>query len=65
MGVIIHVAGNKIRLANCHVGREPDSIPYMPFARRALDRSVTKKIGSGRPLPCAEVTDIEFRGAGI
>src|SRR5262249_11992389 len=41
LGVIVHVGVNKIRLANCHGGREPDSVPHMPFARRALDDSVT------------------------
>src|SRR6516164_8093578 len=30
MGVITHVAANKIRLANCHGGHEPDSIPTCP-----------------------------------
>jgi len=51
LGVIVHVGVNKIRLANCHGGPEPDSVPHMPFARRALDDSVTKKIASDRPLP--------------
>jgi hypothetical protein len=51
LGIIVHVAVNKIRLANCHGGPSPDSVPHMPFARRALDDSVTKKIASDRPLP--------------
>jgi hypothetical protein len=51
LGVIVHVAVNAIRLANCHGGPEPDSVPHMPFARRALNDSVTKKIASKRPLP--------------
>ena len=51
LGVIVHVAVNKIRLANCQGGPSPDSVPHMPFARRALDDSVTKKIASDRPLP--------------
>ncbi len=51
LGVIVHVAVNKIGLANCHGGPSPDSVPHMPFARRALDDSVAKKIASNRPLP--------------
>ena len=51
LGVVVHVAVNKIRLANCHGGPSPDSVPRMPFARRALDDSVTKKIATDRPLP--------------
>lgn len=51
LGVIVHVAVERVTLANCHGGRSPDSVPHMPFARQALDASVTKKIASGQPLP--------------
>lgn len=51
LGVIVHIAVDKVKLANCHGGPSPDSVPHMPFARRALDGSVTKKVGSKRPLP--------------
>jgi hypothetical protein len=51
LGVIVHVAVYKIKLANCHGGPSPDSVPHMPFARRALDASVTKRVASGQPLP--------------
>lgn len=51
LGVIVHVAVNRIRLANCHGGPEPNSVPHMPFSRRALDESVTKRAASERPLP--------------
>ena len=50
LGVIVHIAVNKIKLANCHGGPSPDSVPHMPFALRALDGSVTKKI-SKQPFP--------------
>jgi hypothetical protein len=51
LGVIVHIAVERIKLANCHGGPYPDSVPHMPFARKALDESVTKKIASNRPLP--------------
>jgi len=51
LGVIVHIAVQKIKLANCHGGHSPDEVPHMPFARRALDASVTKKVASDQPLP--------------
>jgi hypothetical protein len=51
LGVIVHIGVERIKLANCHGGPSPDSIPHMPFARKALDDSVTKKVASNRPLP--------------
>lgn len=51
LGIIVHVAVSNIRLANCHDGPEPDSVSHMPFARRALEVSVTKRIASNQPLP--------------
>ena len=49
--VIVHIAVEGIKLANCHGGLSPESVPHMPFARKALDDSVTKKVASNRPLP--------------
>jgi hypothetical protein len=63
LGVIVHVAVNKIKLANCYGGPSPDSVPHMPFARRALDESVTKKIASDRPLPAYEDGYSEWKEA--
>ena len=63
LGVIVHVAVNRIRLANCHGGPSPDSVPHMPFARRALDDSVTKKIASDQPLPDYEAGYSEWKNA--
>jgi hypothetical protein len=51
LGVIVHIGVEKIKLANCRGGPSPESVPHMPFARKALDDSVTKKIASNRPLP--------------
>jgi hypothetical protein len=53
LGVIVHIAVASIMLANCHGGLSPESVPHMPFARKALDDSVTKKAASNRPLPNA------------
>lgn len=57
LGMIVQIAVDKIRLANCHSGPSPESVPHMPFSRRALDGSVTKKIASKQPLP-------DYRGGG-
>jgi len=51
LGVIVHIAVERIKLANCHGGISPTSVPHMPFARRALDASVRNKIASGRQVP--------------
>ena len=52
LGVIVHIGVDKVKLANCHHGGpSPDSVPHMPFARRALDASVTKRVATGQPLP--------------
>jgi hypothetical protein len=51
VGIIVHVAVDRIRLASCHGGPDPTSIPHMPFARSALDASVTKRVATEQPLP--------------
>jgi hypothetical protein len=51
LGIIVHVAVDNVRLANCNGGPSPTAIPHMPFTRRALEASVTKKIASEQPLP--------------
>jgi len=51
LGLIVHIGVERIKLANCHGGPSPESVPHMPFARKALDDSVTKKLASNRPLP--------------
>jgi hypothetical protein len=51
LGVIVHVSVSGIHFSNCHGGGEPDNIQQMPFARRALDASVTNKVASHQLLP--------------
>jgi hypothetical protein len=47
LGVIIHVRVDKVRLRNCTGGPEPDNFQHMPFARGAIERSVTKLVREG------------------
>jgi hypothetical protein len=54
LGIIVHIAVDRITLVNCHGGPEPDAIPHMPFARKALEASIRKKVASNRPLPAYE-----------
>jgi hypothetical protein len=51
LGVIVHVAVDGIKLANCNDGPEPNNVAHMPFARKAFESSVIKKIASKRELP--------------
>jgi hypothetical protein len=51
LGMIVHIGVERVKLTNCHGGQSPESVPHMPFARKALDDSVTKKVASNRPLP--------------
>jgi hypothetical protein len=44
LGTIVHVRVEKIRLRNCTGGPEPDKFEHMPFARDAIERSVTKLV---------------------
>jgi hypothetical protein len=44
VGTIIHIRVDKIRLRNCTGGPEPDKFEHMPFAREAIERSVTKML---------------------
>src|SRR5262249_54834255 len=54
LGIIVHVGVDNIKLANCLGGPEPDSVPHMPFAKKALDASVTKRVASNQSLPAFE-----------
>lgn len=40
--VIVHIRVDKVRLKNCSGGTEPETIEHMPFARDAVDKSVTR-----------------------
>jgi hypothetical protein len=47
VGTIIHVRVDKVRLRNCTGGPEPDNFQHMPFARDAIEHSVTKLAKEG------------------
>jgi hypothetical protein len=49
--------------ASGHGGPERDSVPHIPFARKALDGSAAKKVASGQPLPDYEEGYQEWREA--
>jgi hypothetical protein len=51
LGIIVHIGVDNIHFANCHGGPEPDAVPHMPFARKALEASVKKKLASDQQLP--------------
>ena len=51
LGLIVHIGVDNVRFLNCNGGPEPEAVPHMPFARRALEASVKKRIASRQPLP--------------
>jgi len=63
IGIIVHIGVDNVHFANCLGGPEPDAVPHMPFARKALEASVKKKIASGQPLPSYEDGYHEWRDA--
>jgi hypothetical protein len=50
-GIIIHVRIDKVRLKNCAGGPEPETIEHMPFAREAIENSVTKLLKEDSKIP--------------
>jgi len=65
IGIIVHIGVDNVHFANCHGGPEPDAVPHMPFARKALDASVRKKLASAQPLPSYEDGYQEWRDAYV
>jgi len=63
IGIIVHIGVDNIHFANCNGGPEPDAVPHMPFARKALEASIKKKLASGQPLPSYEDGYQEWRDA--
>jgi hypothetical protein len=51
LGLIVHIAVEKIKPANCHGGPSPNSTPPHALAAKALTESVAKKIAANQPLP--------------
>jgi hypothetical protein len=48
---VVHIRVDKVRLRNCSGGPEPDTIQHMPFAREAVENSVTKLVREGSQIP--------------
>ena len=51
IGTIVHVRIEGIHLKNCGGGPSPSTIQHAPFAREALDKSVTALIKSNVAIP--------------
>ena len=51
LGVVVHVAVDGLTWKDCEDNRVPESVPHMPFARRAVEESVTKRVGKAESLP--------------
>lgn len=51
LGVIIHVAVDGLTWKDCEDNLVAESVPHMPFARRAVEESVTKRVGKAESLP--------------
>jgi hypothetical protein len=51
LGIIVHVAVDNLTWKDCQDSPIPESVPHMPFARKAVEASVTKQVASVRSLP--------------
>jgi len=51
LGVIVHIAVDNLTWKDCQYNPIPESIPHKPFARRAVNASVTKRVASAQLLP--------------
>ena len=60
---IIHVRVDNVRLKNCSGGPEPDTIGHMPFAREAIESSVTKLMKEDSKIPDFRAGYDEWRNA--
>jgi hypothetical protein len=65
LGIIVHIGVDNVHFANCHGGPGPDAVPHMPFARKALEASVKKKLASDQPLPSYEEGYQDWRDAYV
>ncbi len=54
VGTIVHVRVDGLHFRNCRGETLADNLPHAPFARAALEASVTKQIGRVSTLPAFE-----------
>jgi hypothetical protein len=62
-GLIIHIRVDGVRLKNCSGGPEPETIEHMPFAREAIERSVTKLVREDPKIPDFQAGYDDWRNA--
>lgn len=51
LGIIIHVAVDRLTWRTCHGDSLDEQIPHMPFAREPIEHSVNRRVGSSHSLP--------------
>ncbi len=51
LGAIVHIAVDNLTWRDCQDNAVAESIPHMPFARKAVDASVTRRIGTTQSIP--------------
>jgi hypothetical protein len=51
LGTIVHIAVNNLTWKDCQNKPFPQSVPHMPFARKVLEASLSKKAGVEQSLP--------------
>lgn len=61
LGLIIHIAVDNLTWRTCQGGPLPEQVPHMPFIRRAIDVSATRRIGISHSLPKYEEGYAEWR----
>ena len=51
LGIIIHISTDHLTWRTCQGDPLPEQVPHMPFAREAIEHSITRRVGSSRSLP--------------
>ncbi len=51
LGMIVHIGVDEVRFSNCHGVPEPKAVPHMPFARKAFEASVKRRVATEQQLP--------------
>jgi len=51
LGIIVHIAVDNLTWRDCQNKPFPQAVPHMPFARKALEASLSRQTGEGKPLP--------------
>jgi hypothetical protein len=62
-GIIIHLRIDRVHIKNCAGGSELETIEHMPFAREALENSVTKLLKEDSKIPDFQAGYDDWRNA--